>query len=548
MKVPVRFTEFAERICKAQASRAQRVIAKVAIDGVEPQDLSADERVIFRRHFGDLDTIPPEARATLAFIFGARSGKSYYFGGLYLLWRAVTADLATLAPGEVAVGLAVAPDLRLARQIIRYALGAAKSVPSIAVLIESETADGFTLRRPDGYLVSIEALPATRGGSAVRGRSLIAAVLDEASFFRDESSIVNDVEVYKGVAPRVLPGGLVVIITTAWAELGLAYDLFQANFGHPVTALAAHATTEQMRDDDPRILAMVARERLRDPENAKHEFDAEFRTSGSTIVFPSEFTAPCFSHELPESDQIEYYAPIGVLDMSSGGDDATTAAIVRVIRVPEMYDDSGPGALFHGRKPAVDEHGNYLGHMIPTVSKQFWNAETKTWDVREIEPTHPQKAYLAFTEIHVQEGGFWGTISGEDLMRPICSMFRRWGVRRVFADKFERGLANNELRKAGLLFHDLSWTSETKHEAVTLLKREMSDKKLIICECERMRKELVSYQQKAQPGGAFKYAARGKRHDDVISLLINAAMAMIQGHLQGSELFNRGGRFEAPGR
>ena len=202
-----------------------------------------------------------------------------------MLWRALGADLSALADNEQAVALAAAPDLRLSRLLIRYALGAAKSVPSIARLIESETADGFLLRRPDGTLVSIEALPANRGGTALRGRSLVCAVLDEAAFLRDENYAVCATELFRAVAPRVLPGGMIVIITTPWSSSGLSYDEFIRNFGHPITAIACRASTSLMREDTPAILEMVERERLRDPDNAAREFDAEFFGFISELFF-----------------------------------------------------------------------------------------------------------------------------------------------------------------------------------------------------------------------------------------------------------------------
>ena len=55
--------------------------------------------------------------------------------------------------------------------------------PSLARMVAAETADSVTIERPDGRRVVIECLPATRGGSAVRGRSLVGAVLDESAFF-----------------------------------------------------------------------------------------------------------------------------------------------------------------------------------------------------------------------------------------------------------------------------------------------------------------------------------------------------------------------------
>lgn len=282
---PISFTKFVAKVLRVKLTIGQRVLCLVAYDGLEPKDLEGDEREVARRIFGDIDVIPPEARAVVVAVCGARAGKTYILGALRLLHLALTVPLTSLAPGEVASGLIVAPDLRLARQCLRYALGAAKATPAIAERVASESADGFVIRRENGQTVALEALPATRGGSALRGRSLVGAVLDEAAFFRDDDYAVNDTEIFKAVAPRVMPEGQVIIGSTPWAEgIGLLYDLFHANHGEPKTAIAAHAPTTLLRDD-ARTRSMVERERERDPDNAAREFDAQFMSAGTGLFF-----------------------------------------------------------------------------------------------------------------------------------------------------------------------------------------------------------------------------------------------------------------------
>lgn len=288
---PLPFTRFVAEVLRVKLTPGQRVIALVAFDGLEPQDLTGDDRELARVIFGEVDIIPPEARAVVVAVCGARGGKSYILCGLRLLHLALTVPLTSLAPGEQATGLIVAPDLRLARQALRYALGAAKRAAAIAALIRSESNDGFVLERPDGT-VALEALPATRGGSALRGRSLVAAVLDEAAFFRDEDYAINDAEIFKAVSPRVMPEGQVIIASTPWAEgIGLLYSEFNDNHGAPKTAIAAHAPTLLLRDD-AKTRTMVERERERDPDNAAREFDAVFMSAGAGLFFdPSAIDA-----------------------------------------------------------------------------------------------------------------------------------------------------------------------------------------------------------------------------------------------------------------
>ncbi len=276
------FLQFVKRV-GVKLTSAQRVLCAVAFDGTQPSRLRSSDREVARRIFGDIDEVPPEAREVLCAVCGARAGKTYVLIALRMLHLALTVDLASLAPGEVASGIIVAPDMRLARQALRYVSGAVDAVPALKPLVSGQSTDSISIAR-DGHAVVIECLPATRGGSAVRGRSLVGAGLDEAAFFRDADYRINDEEVFKALAPRVMPGGQLVIASTPWAEAGLLHSLFEANHGRPSTSLAAHAPTTLLRDDI-RTRAMVARERLRDPDNAAREFDAEFMSAGTGQFF-----------------------------------------------------------------------------------------------------------------------------------------------------------------------------------------------------------------------------------------------------------------------
>jgi hypothetical protein len=286
----VTFLDFVSRLGVA-LTRAQRVLALIAFDGLEPRDLVGDDREMARALIGDVDKIPALARAVLVAVCGARSGKSY-LSALRLLHLAVTVDLQVLAPGEVAAGLVVAPDVRLSRQTLRYVSGACEH-PSLARMVVAESADSVTVERPDGKRVAIEALPASRGGSAVRGRSLVGAVLDESAFFLDAElgHVVNDVEVYRAVMPRIVRGGQTLVVSTPWTRSGLLWELFQANARGHATAIAVTAPTLLMRDFDPAVVAVVQREHARDPANAAREYEASFVDSSASLLSSADVEA-----------------------------------------------------------------------------------------------------------------------------------------------------------------------------------------------------------------------------------------------------------------
>src|SRR5207244_1305179 len=97
--------------------------------------------------------------------------------------------------------------------------------------------------------------------------------------------VVNDTDIFRAVAPRIVAGGMLIIASTPWAEEGLLYDLHASDLGNPTTAIVAHAPTLAMRTE-LRIKARVALEYARDPDSAEREYGAQFiASSGSGVMF-----------------------------------------------------------------------------------------------------------------------------------------------------------------------------------------------------------------------------------------------------------------------
>lgn len=276
-------------LCQIQLTPGQETIARVLFDYQDPCDLPERLRPLAREIFGDVDRVPSLARAVATVVAGGRGGKSYLFS-IRLLHLCYTVPLHTLAPGEEAFAIVVAPDKKLAKQSLNYALGALKTGGLAATLADQPVAESFTIARGNRRVV-YSIFAASAGGSSVRGRSLVGAALDEAAFFGDDSYAVNDLDLYRAASPRVMVGGQFMIGSTPWSEDGLIYDLWRNNWGNPQTTCVAHAPTRVMRNSgsaaDRRVLDEVAREEIRDPANARREFGALFLAAGSDLYFSS---------------------------------------------------------------------------------------------------------------------------------------------------------------------------------------------------------------------------------------------------------------------
>lgn len=281
----------------------QTVMAKVAYDGVQVVDLCEEERLLAHEIFGACGFIPPDRRSVFSAVCGGRGGKSYVMIALRLVWGMYVRDLSSLAPGQHAVALVVAPNDGLRQEVVNYALGAIRSHEGLRATLrgaaKEDTVSGFSIMRPDGHLVDFRAGVATHGGYGGRGKSLTDFAMDESAFFRDASAKVNDKDIFRAASPRVLPGGQSIIASTPWAEAGLLYDLHQQNHGaSPRLGLAAHAPTLLLNDREW-VRTIVEREYARDPENAGREFGARFMVGGTTVFFPSDLVeqALCTTYE-----------------------------------------------------------------------------------------------------------------------------------------------------------------------------------------------------------------------------------------------------------
>jgi len=272
------FVQFAASI-ELPLTPAQRALAAVSFDRAPVPPEASDI-------FGGFEGPMPDAR-TLVWLCGRASGKTL-MGAAAVLWRCLTADLRMLGKGEIGYGLIVAPDMKLASLTLSNIFGWVDNSPKLSRLVQSRSTTSITFKRPDGRLVRIAVFAAGRGGAQVRGKTTVAASLDEACFFRDSSAVVNDSDIYNAILPRITPGGWILLASTPWMQSGLVHSLYESQLGRPDTAIVALAKTERMRTDDPQLLATIAAERRRDPDNAAREFDCVFLARGAGNAFDVE--------------------------------------------------------------------------------------------------------------------------------------------------------------------------------------------------------------------------------------------------------------------
>jgi hypothetical protein len=320
-----------------------------ASEGIRPTTIDDATCLV---HFGcELDALPTAPRRTVAVRAGGRGGKSSRLMAVAALHRAWTVPLPTLRRGEVASSMLVAPDMSLARQTLSFVHGYVEDSALLRrALIDEPTKDSIELRRPDGKRVRVEVRAASRGGRGVRGRTLCFAGLDEACFFFDElSGVVNDADLYRATAQRVVPGGQVWIASTPWiADTGLLETLIAKNFGTHDHALVLTAGTRALNPTwDP--TGEIERDlREQDPDAAVREIDGQPMSGGAGTFFDGSALTACVDETLvlPMSASLCRRAAFGgdiglVSDSSALVGVADVGRTLTVIAVSELRPTKG---------------------------------------------------------------------------------------------------------------------------------------------------------------------------------------------------------------
>lgn len=275
------FFEFCPKVLRLHLTPGQRVIAKIAFGDADPIDLEGEERELALQMFGGLERIPQAARKYILLRLGRGSGKTTLCAA-FAVYIAVTFDVTKCGPGDTPYVIVVAPDKETAKLSIRMAREMIRSSPAIERLVVGDESQVITLRRPDGRQVKIESFAASRGGSSMRGRSIMAFIMDEAEFFTSNGGIdqarnysVNDKDIFDAMKPRLMPSGKGMLISTPWPVETLMGKMFDENWGNCRNAAAIKAPTLLVRGDDPDVKAMVEDELTRDLENARRELFCE---------------------------------------------------------------------------------------------------------------------------------------------------------------------------------------------------------------------------------------------------------------------------------
>jgi hypothetical protein len=314
----------------------------------------------------------PETRVReLWAVIGRRGGKSR-------MAAAVATYLALFVKhrrshGERPMVLVIASSVDQARTVFGYVKGFLDA--SEVLSKEVVDAKAFEVTLSNGVVIAVH----SSSFRTVRGRTLIACIMDECSFWRDEASANPDVETYRAVLPSLATtNGMLIGISTPYRKIGLLYQKYRDHFGidgndvlvlqGPTTAFNSTLAPE-----------VIAAHRAADPTAATAEWDAQFRDDLSSFLDDASIDA-AVEHgrpaELPPREGCIYFA---FTDMSGGGHDASTLCI--------LHRD--------GERLVADVIRGRRGHHDPAIVAAEYAALAKEYRCRAITGDNYAKEWVA---------------------------------------------------------------------------------------------------------------------------------------------------------
>ncbi|MDT8311884.1 MAG: hypothetical protein RQ732_10595 [Methylophaga sp.] len=300
-----------------------RKAARVALSAAFGLPIADDDKPMFYELAGDRE--PPSKRVReLWWLAGRRSEKTRTAAAVGLYLATVGAELeglqSKLARGERGVVSIIAVDRAQAKLALNYLIGMIEASPMLTSMVERQDAESIDLTNRISISVS------TNSFRAVRGKTLVATILDECAFYRSETTANPDVETYRAALPGLATtGGMMIGISSPYAKRGLLYQKYRSNYG--VTSDDILVIKGASRLFNPTISEELVNTALaEDPEGAKSEWLAEFRSDISAFIDAQvlERAARSEPEILPPQRGISYAA---FVDPSGGGNDGFSLAI-----------------------------------------------------------------------------------------------------------------------------------------------------------------------------------------------------------------------------
>ncbi|GAB9089157.1 hypothetical protein [Bradyrhizobium diazoefficiens] len=414
-----------------------------------------DAEKAFFRTIAERDP-PAEPVKEVWIVAGRRAGKDSVASVLVAHLAAMFENTDRLRPGERAVVLCLATDRDQAKIIFGYTQSYFQDIPLLAGLVQRETASGLELNN------RVDVAIATNSFRSLRGRPVLAAVLDECAFYRDDSSATPDEETYAAIKPgtATLPDSIIIGISSPYRKSGLLYKKYEEHFGKDSKVLVIKAPSTVLNPTlDPEIIADAMRD---DPAVASAEWMAEFRNDISAYI-PIEAVRACVANGVMERkpERIRHY--VAFVDVAGGsGKDSMTLAIAH--------------------KEGADESDTVILDAI-----------------REVRPP----------------------FSPEAVVQEMCDLLRSYRVSRVVGDRFGGDWPRESFRRFGVHYEIADRSRSDLYVALLPL---INSRAVDLLDNDRLITQLALLERRATRGGKDAIDHAPGAHDDVANSVAGACV------------------------
>jgi len=237
---------------------------------------------------------------------------------------------AHLSPGERGHIVAIAVDRKQAGELFQR-IKHTFTLPFFRHLVERETQDELWLK--NGIVIAVK----TADFRSIRGLTIVAALLDEAAFFRVEGRNPFQ-ELLTALRPGMatIPDSLLIVVSSPYMKAGPLWATYQKCYGkNDPHVLVVQGSTEVFNptlDKD-----FIRRQIEADPEAGKAEWLGHFRDDLEQFIdgrMLEAVTIPGRS-ELPPVQGVRYFL---FADPSGGKVDSFTAAVAHVEKTIVVLD------------------------------------------------------------------------------------------------------------------------------------------------------------------------------------------------------------------
>ena len=297
------------------------------------EPLSPAELQVYRERTGR--TVPPSKQAREAWVaVGRRGGKSIVMAreGTRLAVRDYSA---ILKPGQRAHVVVLAADKEQAAEVMGYVTGFFEDIPALAALVEKRRGKGPSRRDEVRLTNRVTIRVAVASFRKIRGRTIVAAILDEIAFWYDgERSANPSEEILRALRPAQLTvkDPLLLVISSPYRRTGPLWEAVRRHWardGDPVLVWRGDTLSMNPSADKGEI----ARAFEEDPVAAASEYgrdgDVQFRTDLESFISPESVEAATVRGRVLLAHDARFRHVAGVDVAGGSGGDEFALSIVR---------------------------------------------------------------------------------------------------------------------------------------------------------------------------------------------------------------------------